>query len=402
MTNKQMSRTILNHSCPVCNTEYGIILGKLSYVLFDNNSLYSEYDVVSCKNCGFVFCNTKSMQEDYNKFYKNYFYSSAYINRKIDEDEENYIGNIYYNILPYIHLTSKLIDIGCGNGLLLKKLKSLGFNNLYGVDLSESCVELLKKEGINAKQGSILDIPFDEKVDVIVLSHILEHIVDLKSTLKCLHNKLSDNGTIYVEVPDAYRYDQFIDYSPLRYFYLQHIVHFDKFHLRNLFENNGFIEIDCGNSTRIEGNLIMPCIWCTFKKSQSHNFNICNFTLSSEVKSWFDYYSLDDNNILKNIDLSKKNVFIWGLGIHMNMMLSMSPLKDCNIKYYVDSNERTQKETINNKKIHSTNILKEATKDDVIVIGAPTHFDGMYSYLKEINFEGTIIKCGFGNIELIQ
>lgn len=393
----------MNEKCPVCNTEHVTVMGKLTYTLFDNHPLDNEYDIFCCSNCGFIKNKTSKTQEDYNKFYEEYFYSPSYISRKIDENEENYIINIIENISPYAIKQSKIFDIGCGNGLLLKKLKELGSKNLYGIDLSESCVELLKKDGINAEQGSVLNIPFNEKADVIILSHILEHVLDLKSALKCLYDKLSDDGFIYVEVPDAYRYDEFENASPLRYFYLQHIVHFDKFHLIHLFENNGFLKIDSGYSTRVEGDLKMPCVWCIFKRINMGKINISDFTLAYDIKSWFDEHceinSLDTNNILKNLAESKKNVYIWGLGIHMNMMLAMSPLKDCNIKYYIDSNERTQKETINDKKIYSTDKLKEATKDDVIILGAPTHFKEMYNHLKEIKFKGQIIKCGFGNVE---
>jgi SAM-dependent methyltransferase len=397
---------IMYQFCPVCNNICGDNIGELRYTLTDNHPLRNFYNIVCCSRCGFVKYDTPLNQEDYNKFYEDYFYSPSYISRKIDENEENYIINIIENISSYTNKQNKIFDIGCGNGLLLKKLKELGSNSLYGIDLSESCVELLKKGGINAEQGSVLNIPFDEKADVIILSHVLEHVLDLKSALKCLYDKLSDDGIVYVEVPDAYRYDEFEDVSPLRYFYLQHIVHFDKFHLTHLFENNGFLKIDSGYSTRVEGDLKMPCVWCIFKKINMGKINISDFTLAFEIKSWFDEHnkvnSLDNNDILKNLVDSKKNVYIWGLGIHMNMMLSMSPLKDCNIKYYIDNNERTQKETINSQKIYSTDKLKEATKDDVIVIGAPTHFKEMYNYLKEIKFKGQIIKCGFGNVEEIS
>lgn len=40
--------------------------------------------------------------------------------------------------------TAKIVDVGCGNGLLLMELANEGFTNLYGVDYSLNAIELAK------------------------------------------------------------------------------------------------------------------------------------------------------------------------------------------------------------------------------------------------------------------
>lgn len=400
--------------CPICNCLNGKKLGNLEYVLFDDNPLSNEYNVVACENCGFVLCDTQTSQNDYDNFYEKYFYSSAYVNREINDDELQYVTDTIQRIQPYIKdLYLNIFDIGCGNGALLKKLKLFGYKNLYGIDISKSCVNILKNEGINANNGSVTNIPFkDTKADVIILSHVIEHIVDMKSALKFIKNKLTNDGLIYVEVPNANEYDIFENCSPIRYFYLQHIAHFDSFHLSNLFKANGYTELKNGISYRKEGNLVMPCVWGIFHKNYNHemmnqsNNNETinqNFYLSDKIKKWFNDINLDTNNILSNLVSSKKVIYIWGLGIHMSMMLAMSPLKNCKIKYFVDSDERNQKRTINGYKIHPTSILKNAKENDVIIIGAPTHAKEMCNHLVDtLKFEGKIIIMDFGNIYIYQ
>lgn len=395
----------LNHKCPVCNFDDGKKLGHLKYTLFDDNPLNSEYDVISCLKCGFVSCNTQSTQNDYDNFYKNQFYSSVYMKRNIDKNEIEYVDKIIYGILPYFrHVNINIYDIGCGTGLLLRKLKNYGYKNTHGVDLSSLCVNTLKNEGIDAEVGSVLKIPFNKKADIIVLSHVLEHIIDLKSALQSIRSRLNVNGFIYVEVPNALNYDSFKNASAMRYFYFQHLIHFDKFHLCNLFKNNGFIEMDSGHCLRREGDLTMPCAWGIFKKGVNDSI-ITNqsFELSSKIKSMLENSSLDNNNILKDLIKNKNDIYIWGIGTHMNIMLSMSYLKDCNIKYYIDADKRNQEKTINGNKIHDINFLNNATENDTVIIGAPTHSKEMYDYLiNTIKFKGKIIKCGFGNIERLN
>lgn len=396
----------LNKNCPVCQTKEGELLGLLKYTMFDDSPLSNEINLVNCKYCGFVFYDTHSSQEDYDKYYKESFYSSEYINR--DKNEIKYIDSILNNLSSYIkNKNISIFDIGCGTGTLLQKLKELGFRNIYGIDPSLSCINLLKNKEINAKIGSIFNIPFEyKKADIIIIAHVLEHIIDLPIALQSIKNKLSKNGLIYVEVPDINRYELF-NKSPLRYFYLTHITHFDRNHLRNLFFSNGYHEVKSGHSMRVEGELTMPCVWAVFRKADEsldgkmsiiHDFHLTNL-----IRKWFDnIHSMDTNNIFTNLASNNRSTYIWGIGIHTQMMLGMSPLRYCNIVRYIDSDKRNQGKTINGKIIYPPNILYEATDKDAVVIGAPTHSDKMCRQLiEQYQFKGQIIKIGFKDVTLL-
>lgn len=392
----------LNRKCPLCECNNGKKLGTLKYTLFDDNPLPNEYTIISCNKCGLIFYDTSLIQSNYSDFYMNCIRGSEYDNVKSDINESKYIENIINIISPYIiDKNSNICDIGCGNGLLLKKLKSFNYTNLYGVDLSQSCIEPLKQEGINVGNGSVLNIPFDTKMDIIIVSHILEHIIDIKSSLESIRNKLSNNGIIYVEVPNTNSYNKTKNISPIKYFHHQHITHFDKFHLINLFENNGYTKILSGHSSRLKEDLKIPCIWGIFKKNDIKINEIKqNFTLSYKIKVWFNNIDLDTDNILLNLEMSKKVTYIWGVGMHMKMLLSMSPLRNCNIKYFIDSNKNYYNKTINNKNIHSPDILYNATKNDAIVICTLSNSNEMINYLiNDVKFKGEIITCNFGNVE---
>lgn len=97
------------------------------------------------------------------------------INQSIDvpgrDDNRNYIysENQFQNraeyeyIVKIISFESKVIDLGCGNGSLLKKLidkkKVIG----SGIEISESGVEVCKTSGLNVQVGSIdQKLPFND------------------------------------------------------------------------------------------------------------------------------------------------------------------------------------------------------------------------------------------------
>lgn len=71
----------------------------------------------------------------------------------------------------------RVLDVGVGRGELLQRLKAQGFDT-YGVDLEAECVRIAGEFG-SCRQGGIDEINVlfpDSNFDVIVCSHVLEHI----------------------------------------------------------------------------------------------------------------------------------------------------------------------------------------------------------------------------------
>ena len=55
----------------------------------------------------------------------------------------------------------------------------------------------------------------------------MEHIRDLERTVARFHDLLADRGRVYLEVPDASRYDWRLD-GPFQEFSLEHINYFSR------------------------------------------------------------------------------------------------------------------------------------------------------------------------------
>lgn len=299
----------------------------------------------------------------------------------------NIIGQLKYMLFDDSPLSDKIDIISCS------KCGFVRYNPLS-----------VQKNYEQYKNTDILDHIPGSKYEY---SHILEHIVDLKSTLYKIRNKLKKDEKIYIEVPDANEYDYRKNKNPLRYFYISHINHFDKISLNNLLYSNYFKEVDSGHCMYKEGNLEIPSIWGVYskvdgfidgKRAINHDFS-----LSNKIKSWFNnniINNLDNNNILANLASSAKVIYIWGIGIHTQMILGMSPLKDCFHRiYFIDNNKKNQEKTISEKTVHDTSILHNATKDDIVIIGSPTHSKIMYEQLTDkIGFKGQVIIIEFGTI----
>ena len=81
----------------------------------------------------------------------------------------------------------QVLDVGCGRGELLADLVELGVS-AYGVDMEEKCV-LLSQQFAPVSRGNIykLDDIYPQKTfDIVIASHILEHLENPKQGVEML------------------------------------------------------------------------------------------------------------------------------------------------------------------------------------------------------------------------
>lgn len=101
-----------------------------------------------------------------------------------------------------------ILDYGCGFGQILDSLKSEGYENIYGVDIEQNAIKSCIKNNLKVEQLDLEDLknPYGFKFDIIILSHIIEHIPksEIIKTLAFIKNEfLSENGKLLIAVPNA-------------------------------------------------------------------------------------------------------------------------------------------------------------------------------------------------------
>lgn len=96
----------------------------------------------------------------------------------------------------------KILDFGCGSGILVGELSREGYNS-YGVDVSEEAIKFGELNGIkNIKaQGSHkLDYP-NNYFEAVLSMDVLEHIEDESWVVKEIYRVLKPGGMFAVMVP---------------------------------------------------------------------------------------------------------------------------------------------------------------------------------------------------------
>jgi SAM-dependent methyltransferase len=141
---------------------------------------------------------------------------------------------------------ARILDVGCSGGVLLGMLRQRGFSNAVGLEPSVAYSELARSHGLDVRVGSLADLPADLGLfDVIVLSHVLEHVRTPEDAIRALAAHLSASGLIYAEVPDAARYAEFAK-LPFLDFNTEHINFFSLDTLDQLFGRCGFAQVSVG------------------------------------------------------------------------------------------------------------------------------------------------------------
>lgn len=96
----------------------------------------------------------------------------------------------------------RVLDIGCGTGIILKLLE--GFGTAYGVELSADAIQFLKKRGLRfvARSDASQSIPFkDSSFSAITCLDVLEHLDDDLALLNEMLRVCKPGGHIVLTVP---------------------------------------------------------------------------------------------------------------------------------------------------------------------------------------------------------
>ena len=93
--------------------------------------------------------------------------------------------------------TTRILDVGCGGGTLLRALANLGFEHLYGVDPLITTRQT--QDGIHLLPGELEDV--QGQFDVITFHHSLEHMPDQVGVLAEARKRLAAGGQVLVCIP---------------------------------------------------------------------------------------------------------------------------------------------------------------------------------------------------------
>lgn len=181
--------------CPVC------LSNEYQYSFTTDDKLYStvgNYDVGYCNTC-----RTYSLLPMPNgKFLASLYDEKSYysFNQGQNSNFYTWLRKKTRRLMPEkTYYEKSFCDIGCGDGEVIKIVRELGYK-VCGTEQENLARKIADQTGLDVRK-SILDFP--RNFDIIRTNHCLEHVEDINDTFSDIKRKLSDDGRLYIGVPNA-------------------------------------------------------------------------------------------------------------------------------------------------------------------------------------------------------
>ncbi len=283
--------------CSVCKSNK--IIFKINYN--SNSKLFFNTKIYNCKICSSSFAYPVPAQDNLKRYYetqsetsigqenagllnKSFAYMLAKTRARFIENNTN---------LKKIK-SLKILEVGPGYGHLAEIImKSFSITDYSVVEYDKKCFKKLKKIGTNVFDD-INKIKKNNKYNLIIISHVLEHIADpISFLLKLKNNFLKGNSFIFIDVPcEDWKYKTYVDphlifLNKYSFIYINNIIKTDLIKISYFGENINTINDNETNFYLRQYKkiiLIFQILLNIFKKDKG-NYNSIQYSLKTIFKA---------------------------------------------------------------------------------------------------------------------
>lgn len=211
----------------------------------DRYGLY--FSVKLCKSCGLAYTSPRMDGRAYGQFYDDE-YRPLYVGAERAGDafyiEQKRQGQriIHYLKEQNISLDKpfKVLEVGCGAGGILAVFKEMG-HQVLGLDLGSEYVNYGRdKYGLDLRVSYLSDLDSEFKPDLIIYSHVMEHILDPMEEMREIFRRCDPNTLVYIEVPGLKNIHRAYQMDVMKYYQNAHAVHFTLSSLMAMMNKCGF------------------------------------------------------------------------------------------------------------------------------------------------------------------
>jgi len=215
---------------------------------------------VICRQCGIIRTNPRLDDASWKAFYTHeYPHIHAHPAFAFSQDTARYYPFLHQREYHRAHHIDRfiaealknepppgrphpvLLDIGTGTGGMMTFYAQKNWQ-VHGCDYDEGAVAHARERRLDITLGGPMTrLHQQPPADLVLLSHVLEHVTDAHAYLDTIASLIRPGGYLYIELPgvlqiSAKRYAN--DF--LRYLRIFHTFSFSKCTLQNLLESHGF------------------------------------------------------------------------------------------------------------------------------------------------------------------
>lgn len=376
-------------SCPICRREKIKRIHKLcdNLKIMGNNFPESSSYIAMCENCGLIFTDTEATQQDFLSYYQNGAVAPKYQDMFGAEATNEYYQHLYEIIKPYINADSKLLDIAGAWGEFGYFMKGKGYSKFINLDPNEKCIASAKEKGLMtvlADSTDMSEIDADS-VDMVIMNHTLEHILDVDNTMKNIDRVLKKDGYLFIEIPDVEGYaDE--EAAPYNFLTYEHVLHMSLQDMKNLASEYGYEILETQHYYKRVSNY--PSIYAVMRKATKKEIEFSDKSKYAMLK-YLDKSKACLEEFLVPLRESKEELILWGIGASTTILLDA--FEGCNVKSLIDRNPNRQGLgfTINSSKfvIEDPQTVGEGT---IVILSIP-YFASIKRQIREMGLSNKVV-----------
>lgn len=198
--------------CAICEKVKSVkFLDNYKLEIFEDEKFFEDAKIYRCDDCDFAFVHPMPNEEKLYHFYEKVYRADGrppyLVSENYEDQKKHYLSDKNLSYLIYltsiIDIKSKknLYDFGGGDGdlgyALKKKFPQL---KLFCTEGDSHCERILRDRGY--KNFKKLE-EINEKFDLIITTHSLEHLTDINSIFEKFNEFLNSDGHIFFEVPNC-------------------------------------------------------------------------------------------------------------------------------------------------------------------------------------------------------
>jgi 2-polyprenyl-3-methyl-5-hydroxy-6-metoxy-1,4-benzoquinol methylase len=211
-----------------------------------------RFDLLRCSQCGFLCIREIPTPDKLTSYYQENYYrakDAGRFSRPFEAAVRWFRQSRARALRRELQPGARVLDVGCGRGILLATLKNRGFS-VVGTQLSVPAARHIERQyGIDVFVGELPEARFEPaSFDAVVILHVLEHTVNPAAYLEMAGKLLKPGGLLLVEVPNAGSFTARVSgINWLHWDLPRHLHHFAPASLNTLLEESGFAVIRHGS-----------------------------------------------------------------------------------------------------------------------------------------------------------
>lgn len=244
---------MIDVGCPLCEGNRRTVLFPANFdpsrmdgeaFAVKGKSRAPHYQINRCAGCGMIYSGPVMEPAALARLYHEFRHENTG-EREVDNVAATF--RHYYSLArPHLERRERVLDIGCDIGLFLGNARGDGFHELYGIEPNRQAARKAAAiPGTTVFGGLYEDAEFPEgHFDLISLIHVLDHLIDVNTSLRRALRHLAKGGVIVAVVHNVDSTLGRLLGERFPPFNIQHNHFFSKATLRRLFVKHGYSVVD--------------------------------------------------------------------------------------------------------------------------------------------------------------